>query len=244
MYIVHATYPTAYGKLDRENKFPQMQNKCLHLQQLRRGNLGVERSPLAMTKFSLVMGSRIGCDLLTDLTAMSGSILDTSVPSETVHDGLIPSSAAADFHLLMAKLPLESNVLGFRDTAPVSKLLQLASHVWLSDTTVNMMLDIIRQPISTNLYLSSCHNIVLCYTATKIQTAEKDTHTWLNDKIENMPGDSTFDAEEDIDLEVPELTKILADDPPQGSVSKGKKREQMVACIDDTDDADGEWVWK
>ncbi|KAG1898520.1 uncharacterized protein F5891DRAFT_1237675 [Suillus fuscotomentosus] len=73
---------------------------------------------------------------------------------------------------------------------------------------------------------------------------DEDTHTWLDDKIENMPDDSTFDAEEDIDLDVPELTKILADDPPQGSVSKGKKREQMVACIDDADDADGEWVWK
>ncbi|KAG1857084.1 hypothetical protein F4604DRAFT_1797086 [Suillus subluteus] len=101
---------------------------------------------------------------------MSGSVLNTSVPSETVHDGLIPSSAAADFRLLLAKLPLEGNVLGFRDTAPVSKLSQLASHVWLSDTTVNMMLDIIRQPISTNLYLSSHHDIVLCYTATKIQS--------------------------------------------------------------------------
>ncbi|KAG1816272.1 hypothetical protein EV424DRAFT_1540797 [Suillus variegatus] len=73
---------------------------------------------------------------------------------------------------------------------------------------------------------------------------DEDTHTWLNDKIENMLGDSTFDAKEDIDLDVPELTKILADDPPQGSVSKGKKREQMVACIDDTNDANGEWVWK
>ncbi|KAG1879449.1 hypothetical protein C8R48DRAFT_668286 [Suillus tomentosus] len=73
---------------------------------------------------------------------------------------------------------------------------------------------------------------------------DEDTYTWLNDKIENMPGDSTFDAKEDIDLDVPELTKILADDPPQGSVSKGKEREQMVACIDDTNNADGEWVWK
>ncbi|KAG1902034.1 uncharacterized protein F5891DRAFT_1027095 [Suillus fuscotomentosus] len=34
---------------------------------------------------------------------------------------------------------------------------------------------------------------------------DEDTHTWLDDKIENMPGDSTFDAEEDIDLDVPEL---------------------------------------
>ncbi|KAG1781501.1 hypothetical protein EV702DRAFT_1071222 [Suillus placidus] len=73
---------------------------------------------------------------------------------------------------------------------------------------------------------------------------DEDTHTWLDDKIDNMAGDSTFDAEEDIDLDVPELTKILADDPPQGSVLKGKKGENVVACIDDTNDADGEWVWK
>ncbi|KAG2115832.1 uncharacterized protein F5147DRAFT_649275 [Suillus discolor] len=47
------------------------------------------------------------------MTAMSGSVLDTSVPSETVHDGLIPSSAAADFRLLLAKLPLEGNCPDF-----------------------------------------------------------------------------------------------------------------------------------
>ncbi|KAG1894944.1 uncharacterized protein F5891DRAFT_1254366 [Suillus fuscotomentosus] len=183
-----------------------------------------------------------------------------------------------------------------------------------------MMLDIIRQPISTNSYLSSRHDIVLCYTATKIQSVyglrdnidypnskdcgelprlgsdltgglkdsistlclingnhwvaivvnqserkvlygdpggsgapvalrssliiengdeheeilDEDTHTWLNDKIEKMPGDSTFDAEEDIDLDVPELTKILADDPPQGSVSKGKKSKWWLALMTPT----------
>ncbi|KAG1752175.1 hypothetical protein EDB19DRAFT_1903563 [Suillus lakei] len=94
--------------------------------------------------------------------AMSGSdeVLNTSVPSP----------AATDFCLLLAKLPSEGNVLGFHDMTPVSKLSQLASHIWLSDTTVNMMLDIIQQPIWTNLYLSSHHDIVLCCTATKIQS--------------------------------------------------------------------------
>ncbi|KAG1885862.1 uncharacterized protein F5891DRAFT_989420 [Suillus fuscotomentosus] len=45
---------------------------------------------------------------------------------------------------------------------------------------------------------------------------DEDTHTWLDDKIENMPGDSTFDAEEDIDLDVPELTKFSLMIHPKG----------------------------
>ncbi|KIK32005.1 hypothetical protein CY34DRAFT_19371 [Suillus luteus UH-Slu-Lm8-n1] len=58
-----------------------------------------------------------------------------------------------------------------------------------------------------------------------------------------MPSDSTFNAEEDANLDVSELANIFTDDPPQKSISKGKKKmTPLVDCIDDANDADGEWL--
>lgn len=74
---------------------------------------------------------------------------------------------------------------------------------------------------------------------------DEDTYTWLDNRIENMPSDSTFNAEEDANLDVSELANIFTDDAPQKSISKGKKKmTPLVGCIDDANDADGKWVWK
>lgn len=60
---------------------------------------------------------------------------------------------------------------------------------------------------------------------------DEDTHTWLNNRIENMPSDSTFDAEEDANLDVSELANILTDDSSQKSISRRKWHLLWVALM-------------